>query len=117
MERAFLEELESPGIRTGPYNLPDWKNDMEDFHRCLDSLFRHTPPTALLIDGMLLFIATQQHLAQLGIIAPRDVSLVCHDPDPAFAWCQPKVAHIEWDSRPSVSRMTRWADRWCDSGF
>lgn len=109
-ERSFLEDLESQGIRTGPYNLPDWENNMDDFHRCIDSLFRHTPPTALLIDGMQLFIAAQQHLAQLGILAPRDVSLICLDPDPAFAWCQPTVAHIEWDSRPLVSRMTRWAD-------
>jgi len=110
MERAFLEELESLGIRTGPYNLPDWEDDMDDFHRCLDSLFRHTPPTALLIDEMPLFIAAQQHLAQLGILAPRDVSLICHDPDRAFSWCRPSVAHIHWDSDPLVQRMARWAD-------
>jgi len=108
--RAFLAELESQGIQTGPYNLPDWKDEMKDFHRCLESLFRHTPPTALLIDEMPLFIAAQQHLAQFGILAPRDVSLVCLDPHPAFAWCQPSVAHIHWDSRPVVRRITRWAD-------
>lgn len=110
LERAFIEELESQGIQTGPYNLPDWNDNMHDFHRCLDSLFRHTPPTALLIDEMALFIATQQHLGQLGILSPRDVSLVCMDPDPAFDWCQPSVAHIHWDSGPLVRRITRWAD-------
>ena len=109
-ERMFLEELESHGIQTGSYNLPDWKDDTRDLHRCIDSLFRHTPPTALLIDIMPLFIATQQHLAQLGIIAPRDVSLICLDPDLAFDWCQPTVAHIHWDPVPIVRRMTRWAD-------
>lgn len=109
-ERVFLEELESHGIRTGQYNLPDWKDDLNDFHRCLDALFRHTPPTAMFIDIMPLFIAAQQHLAQCGIIAPRDVSLVCLDPDPAFDWCQPSVAHIHWDPNPLVRRMTRWAD-------
>jgi hypothetical protein len=109
-ERAFLAELESHGIQTGPYNLPDWNDDMLDFHRCLDSLFRHTPPTALLIDESALFLAAQLHLAQLGVLAPRDVSLVCFDPHPAFAWCQPSVAHIQWDSRPLVRRIARWAD-------
>jgi DNA-binding LacI/PurR family transcriptional regulator len=109
-ERAFLQELGSQGIRTGPYNLPDWKDNTQDFHRCLDSLFQHTPPSALLIDEMPLFIAAQLHLAQLGILAPRDVSLICLDPHPAFAWCQPSVAHIYWDIRPVVRRITRWAD-------
>ena len=109
-ERAFLAELEFLGIPTGPYNLPDWQDDMTGFHRCLDSLFQHTPPTALLIDEMQLFIAAQQHLAQRGFLAPRDVSIFCLDPDPAFAWCQPSVAHIHWDPRPLVRRITRWAD-------
>lgn len=109
-ERSFLEELESNGIRTGAYNLPDWKDDMHDFHRCLDSLFHHSPPTAMLIDGMPLFVAAQLHLAQLGVIAPRDISLICLDPDRAFDWCQPTVAHIHWDPTPLVRRMMRWAD-------
>lgn len=109
-ERMFLEELESHGIRTGLYNLPDWKDDVEDFHRCLDALFRHTPPTAMLIDEIQLFTAAQMHLAQLGILAPRDVSLVCTDPSPAFAWCRPSIAHFQWDSSPLVRRITRWAD-------
>lgn len=110
VERAFLEELESQGIQTGPFNLPDWKDDVIDFHRCLDSLLRHTPPTAMFIDEMSLFIAAKHHLARLGILAPRDVSLVCLDPDPAFTWCQPSVAHIHWDSRPLVRRVASWAD-------
>lgn len=109
-ERVFLEELEAHGIQTGTYNLPDWSDDVHDFHRCIDSLFRNTPPTALLIDVMPLFIATQQHLAQHGIIAPRDVSMICLDPDPAFDWCQPSVAHIHWEPIPNVRRMTRWAE-------
>jgi len=109
-EREFLKELATHGILTGSYNLPDWKDNMEDFYRCLDSLFRHTPPTALLIDEMPLFIAAQQHLAQNGILAPRDVSLVCSDPDPAFAWCKPSVAHIHWEPSPVINRIIRWAD-------
>lgn len=109
-ERAFLEDLKAHGIPTGRYNLPDWTDDNHDFHRCLDSLFQHTAPTALLIDEMPLFLAAQQHLAQRGILAPRDVSLICLDPHPAFAWSQPTVAHINWDIAPVVRRMIHWAD-------
>jgi DNA-binding LacI/PurR family transcriptional regulator len=108
-EQAFLNELNAHGISTGPYNLPDWKDNSHDFHRCLDSLFRHTAPTALLIDEMPLFFAAQQHLAQRGILAPQDVSLICLDPHPAFAWSQPTVSHIHWDIAPISRRMLHWA--------
>lgn len=110
-EQAFIDELKALGIATGSFNLPDWGDDIAGFHCCLDSLFLHTPPTALILSEAHLFIAAQQHLARRGIVAPRDVSLVCDDPDIAFSWCQPAVSHIRWDSRPIVSRVVRWADR------
>jgi hypothetical protein len=108
-ERVFLGELESHGIQTGPYNLPDWEENIEDFHRVLDSLFRTSPPTALIIDEVPLLIAVQQFLLHRGLRVPQDVSLVCTDGDPHFAWCKPSIAHIRWDIRPVVRRVLRWA--------
>lgn len=35
--------------------------------------------------------------------------MVCTDADPAFAWCEPTIAHIRWDGRPVVQRVVRWA--------
>lgn len=110
-KRAFLDELNALGITTGSFNLPEWGDDIAGFYRCLDSLFQHTPPTALLLVEARLFIAAQQHLARMGKVAPRDVSLICDDPDIAFSWCNPPVSHIRWDSGPVVNRMVRWADR------
>lgn len=110
LERSFLEELEQQGIPTGPYNLPDWSNDIADFHRCLDSLFQHTPPTALLIDEYEPYVAAQSHLSQRGILAPRDVSLLCTDPSPAFDWCRPIATHITWNSEQMVRPVLQWAD-------
>jgi DNA-binding LacI/PurR family transcriptional regulator len=110
LEREFLADLEACGVRTGSYNLPEWKDSPEGFHRCLDSLFRHSPPTALICQEMPHFFAAQQHLAQQGILTPRDVSMFCQDPHPAFAWCQPSVAHISWDPRPLVRRIVRWTN-------
>jgi DNA-binding LacI/PurR family transcriptional regulator len=74
-------------------------------------LFKHTPPTALLLSEARLFIGAQQHLARMGLVAPRDISLMCDDPDVVFSWCNPPVSHIRWDSRPLVNRILRWADR------
>lgn len=109
-EQAFLNGLEAHGIRTGSYNLPDWEDTIDDFHRCLDSLFGRTPPTALIVDEASLFFAVLQFLAQRGLSAPRDVSLVCLDPNPCFSWSRPGITHVSWQPRPLVARVVRWAD-------
>jgi DNA-binding LacI/PurR family transcriptional regulator/biotin operon repressor len=109
-EQAFLDELKAHGIETGSYNLPDWGSGSEDFHRGLDRLFTHTPPTAMIIMEPKLFSAAQDHLARRGVIAPRDVSLVCDDPDPTFEWRDPPITHLRWDSQPLIRRVARWAD-------
>ena len=110
IERAILNELEAHGIRTGPYHLPDWEDSREGFHRVLDELYRVTPPTALLLDEAYLLIAAQQRLAQRGILAPHHLSLICGSPDPTFAWCEPTVAHINYDLRPVLRQIVRWVN-------
>lgn len=109
-ERAVFEEMAVHGLATSAYNLPDWEDTPEGFLRLLDELFRVTPPTALIIDEPFLFHAAKDHLAQRGILAPAQVSLICTDPDPTFAWCRPTIAHLNWDSRPVVRRVVRWVD-------
>jgi len=106
--RESLDELESHGIQTGAYNLPDWEPTPEGLMQCLDSLFALSPPTALVVDRSCEYIATYQHLASQGICTPRDVSLICTDDDPTFEWCRPSVSCILWESRPLVRRIVNW---------
>ena len=108
-ERAFLDELKARGIPASDYNLPDWEETVAGFHELLSSLFRVTPPTALIVDEAAPFVATQQFLAGRGIRVPQQVSLVCTDADPAFAWCVPAISHIRWDSGEVIRRIVRWA--------
>ena len=108
---AFLNAMEAAGIATGDYHCPSWDNTREGFHRCLESLFQRTAPTALIVQEGILFGAVQQFLASRGIQVPRDLSLVCTDPDPTFVWRIPTVAHIRWNSTPLVRRVAQWADR------
>jgi DNA-binding transcriptional regulator YhcF (GntR family) len=110
-EQAFLDELEFHQIQTGAYHLPEWQDNINDFHRCLDSLFSATPPTAIIINEAPHYIAAMHHLAQRGLVAPRDISLICDDPDICFSWCIPGISHIYWDSRPVVNRIAQWADK------
>lgn len=108
--RAMLEEMQANGLATSSYNLPDWEETREGLHRVLDGLFQVTAPTALIIDEPFLFHAAKHHLAHRGILAPNQVSLICTDPDPTFAWSLPTIAHLNWDYRPVVRRVVRWAD-------
>jgi DNA-binding transcriptional regulator YhcF (GntR family) len=108
-EQVFIDELESAGIRTGDYNLPDWKESRDGLKRLLDELFRYSPPTALIFQESPIFVAALCHLASRGIVAPRDVSLVVADHDASFAWSDPIPSHIEWDYHPVVRRIVRWA--------
>jgi len=106
--RVFLGALEELGIPSGRYNLPYWQKGGESFRKCLDSLFQHTPPTALFIPEPPLFIAAQQHLARRGIVAPDQVSMICHDPSPVFHHCHPSIAHIGYDLGPCIRRVLEW---------
>ena len=108
-ERAFLDELAAHGIPSGNYNLPDWQESKEGFGVLLDSLFGVTPPTALIVDEAYLFNAALYHMIGRRLRVPQDISLVCTDTNPTFAWCKPSVAHIQWDTRPVLRRIVRWA--------
>lgn len=107
--RAFLDELAAAGLSPGEYNLPNWEETPEGLQALLTELFRHTPPTAILADEVLFLTATHHYLAGRGIRVPRDVSLVCLDPDPTFNWCVPSIAHVAWNPEPWVRSVLRWA--------
>jgi DNA-binding LacI/PurR family transcriptional regulator len=108
LEQAFLDELAAHGLPVSTYNLPDWEETITGFQKRLESLFQVSPPTAMIVDEVPLFIATQQFLARKRMRVPEDVSLVCPDHDSAFDWCVPSVSHIRWDSEPLVRRIARW---------
>jgi DNA-binding LacI/PurR family transcriptional regulator len=59
----------------------------------------------------MLFAAAQQYLANRGIVAPKQISLICDDPDPSFTWCDPAISHIHWDSAPLLRSIVHWANQ------
>lgn len=107
--RNFMKALESEGITPGSYNLPVWGYRPEGLHRRLESLFKISPPTALIAVEVPIMLATRDHLASRGIISPRDVSMICLDHDPSFEWFDPLICHFTWDYVPIVRRIVRWA--------
>lgn len=109
-EQAFLDELQARGIVPAPYHLPDWDETPERFHGMLESIFRVTPPTAMIVDEAALFVAVMQFCLARRLRVPEGLSLVCTDADPAFAWCRRSVAHIDWSRGPVLRRVFHWAD-------
>lgn len=107
---VFLTHLEKQAVPVGDYNMPEWETTPDGFRRCLDMLFAATPPSVLVIDEADLFMAAKDHLTQKGFNVPAKVSLVCADPDPAFRWYEPSIAHMHWDIDPLIKRIGQWAD-------
>ena len=106
---AYLETLREHGCQIGEFNLPDWEETNAGFHGCLRSLFKATPPTALIVDEVTYFVATMQFLLLHGLRVPADVSLICTDDDVALSHCDPPVACMSWDMRPVIRRIVNWA--------
>ena len=109
-ERAFLAELASHGIKPEPYHLPNWQDGSIGFRMQLERLFQVTPPTALMVDELMLFMATHQFLVRKKLSVPEDVSLVSMESHPAFDWCSPAVARVDWDHRPVLRRVVSWVN-------
>jgi len=108
LESEFLRRLEFHGIPAGPYHLPEWKDDPVSFHQCLETLFSHTPPTALIFDEAQFYVAGLQHLAQMKLSPPHDISLVSCDNHAIFEWCRPSVSHMAWDAEKVVNHIVHW---------
>lgn len=110
LERLFLDRLKELGVATGAYNLPDWGDSPAELRKLIDSLFKYTPPTALIMEQPSLCVAVLQHLSRLKLSTPDDVSLACDDMSDEFAWCDPPITHIAWEARPVINRVVKWAD-------
>jgi DNA-binding LacI/PurR family transcriptional regulator len=109
-ELAFMNELKTHGIPTGNYNLPDWEETPEGFHHLMESLFKSSPPTAIIIDETYWFIAALGFMAHRGIRVPEDVSLVSGDYMPLLDSCHMGFSRMRWDNRLIVRRVVRWVD-------
>ncbi len=107
---TFFDALSAGGISAGSYNLPGWEGGHEGMYACLESSFKLTPPTAIIVGSSPNYFATLHFLLNRGLQVPRDVSLVCLDDHPYFEDCQPSVTHTRWSSRPITSRIVRWGN-------
>lgn len=109
VEREFLSELARHGLPVSSFNLPDWEETPAGLRALLESLFKITPPTAIIIDELPPLIGVQQFLALRRLRVPEQVSLITTDYDTSFSLCQPTVTHVNWHSTPIIRRVVQWA--------
>jgi DNA-binding LacI/PurR family transcriptional regulator len=104
----FRRELSAHAIPAGDYHVPDWTETSAGFQALLTSLFRVTPPTALIVDESSRAIAALAFLAQRRLRVPQDVSLVTLNLSPSLTWCQPPFAHFRCEVTPIIRHVVRW---------
>jgi DNA-binding LacI/PurR family transcriptional regulator len=106
--QGYFDELKAQGITPGEYHAPAWDQTAAGLHALLDSLFRVTPPTALLVVEPPRVLATLSFLNQRRLRVPQDISLVCLGQDPMFHWCHPPLAHLRYDLQLPARRIVKW---------
>lgn len=104
----YLSLLEEHGIAPSEYNLPHFEDTTEGLEKCLDALFRITPPTALLVNQTSDCAAVFFFLARRGLQVPRDVSVVFLLEEPAFRRCLPPLDHFRAPMKEHIANITRW---------
>lgn len=108
--RAFREELVAAGITPGEYHTPEWEETPEGMNALLESLFRLTPPTALICQPFPATLATLAFCARRGLRIPEDISLMSYRRVETLAWQYPgmRLAHLGTRDIPCTRKMIEW---------
>lgn len=117
MVRAFWSQLTASGLSAGDYNTPHYDGTPEGFQLLLDSLFRLTPPTAMIVPCQNHAFALMNFLNRRGLSIPHDLSLIVGAPGPALHWIHPPIAYLQYDSLSLVRRIVRWVENCAKGGL
>ncbi|MEO5713763.1 MAG: GntR family transcriptional regulator [Luteolibacter sp.] len=108
----YQNVLREGGIQVGDYHLPDWEETPEGLGNLLESLFRLTPPTAIILfedhyaAGVLGFLCRHQ------MTMPDDVSVGVIEDARSSAWLWPgkHLASLRRDDSDLIRNITRWIE-------
>lgn len=109
--REFQSAMEENGHQFSTYNLPNWGCTPDGLENLLNSLFRVTPPTALLFVEPASCAGALGFLGRKGLLIPRDISILSMTTSPVFDLLPQRLAHFEWPIDSHVQRAARWVER------
>lgn len=98
---------------TPAYNLP-WSEDdsVEVLWETLESLFRFTPPTAIISRHFMQYMTLVSFCAKRGIAIPDQLSAVVIGDDPVFPWMRPTPSYYDF----SIDRFAKTLVKWVSTG-
>jgi len=104
----FIEVMQRHGIKVTDYHLPDWEETPAGLQSLLASLFKATPPTALIVVDPTHMLGALSFLKARHLTVPDQVSFAVMYPDATFEWWQPTLAHFRWSEDPFIKHLDRW---------
>lgn len=104
----FTSALLEFGHSATSYNLPSWDDTPRGLVKLLESLFKITPPTAIIFVDSATYLPALAFFARQGQQIPRDVSVVSMLPDPCYILHHPPMACFEWPMDQHIQRIVRW---------
>ena len=113
MLTAVREGLAALGLRPGSFNTPEWDGSREGLRAILETLFKITPPTALIVDDVRHAVAIQSYFAERGI-RPGRIALIVIGQDPVLAWMSPAPGVIHGDVDGFSRQVIRWVQSCAD---
>jgi DNA-binding LacI/PurR family transcriptional regulator len=110
--QAFRGELENAGVKPGGYHTPEWDETPAGLFALMDSLFKITPPTALICWHANSPFGALSWLIGRRLKVPEEVSFFSVNDDPSFGWLLPglTVAHIKYEESILRRRVRQWLE-------
>ena len=108
---AFRDELLAARIKAGDYNTPDWVETPQGLNELMESLFRFTPPSAVICHNLRSAAGVLAFLARQRLRIPEDISVASFArPDTTAEWSFPgmRLAHIEGDDEAVYRTIREW---------
>ena len=106
--QKMLDEINRRGVQTSTFNLPDWEETPEGLRALLDSLFRVTPPTALIVTQPMWTHGVLSFASSRSIQIPGQLSLFAYGIEHLLPWHIPTISHMVADDLPVVKRALDW---------
>ena len=110
---AYAALLEKAGIPGDGYHVPEWDDTPAGLEKLLASLFRFTPPTAIIAWNGVYASGVLAFLLRRRLRVPEDVSLFVLEYHQNVVWLDPSldVAHLEFSRERSARNILKWAAR------
>lgn len=106
---TFLEALHKAGIVAGPYHVPTFGYDRDGFEKLLKSLFKLTPPTAMIVADARQVVAIHSFLSSRGL-SSKELALIVMHPEWPLDWMKPRPGYFKIAYDEYVTRAIQWTD-------